>query len=441
MPLLLDVLYIMVLIVCSPVLVFRALTQNKYREGWGTKFRGAVPRRVGDRPCLWFHAVSVGEVKLLKPLVAEVLRRRPDWEIQISTTTKTGLEVARKDFPDLVTFSAPLEFSWAVRRAVERIRPTILALVELEIWPNLIHQAQRSGVRVAVVNGRLSERSHRGYRLIRKALKGTMQALDVVAAQNDEYAHRFEDLGVDPSRVKVTGSVKYDHLESDRANSRTLELRRSLGLSVSELIFVAGSTMEGEEEAALQAYRAARTENPKLRLILVPRHAERFEAVAHWLERQGEPFVRRSKMKPGSAPGAGSIVLVDSMGELSAVWGLADLAFVGGSLYPGRGGQNMLEPAAYGATVFFGSHTQNFKDAVEGLLGCGGAVRVNSSQELTQQVVEALRDPETASITAAAGRDFVLAQHGASERTASALENLVPAPRVSVPRAARVLSA
>jgi 3-deoxy-D-manno-octulosonic-acid transferase len=428
MPLLRDALYFVLLAICSPVLAYRALRQGKYREGWEAKLWGKVPRRLGDRPCLWFHAVSVGEVKLLKPLIEEISRRRPDWEIRISTTTRAGLAVARHNYPELVTFYAPLDFSWSVRQAMERIRPTILALVELELWPNLIGAARRAGAHVAVVNGRLSARSHKGYRWIRWALGGTMQSLDLVAAQGEEYGRRFEDLGVPADRIRVTGSVKYDDLEDDRANPRTLCLRRSLGLSVSELVFVAGSTMEGEEAAALEAYRSARSENPQLRLILVPRHPERFDSVASWLERQGEPFVRRSTgtgSERGAAGGSRPIVLVDTMGELSAVWGLADLAFVGGSLYPGRGGQNMMEPAAYGAAVFFGAHTENFQDAVEGLLGCGGAVRVRTAAELTAAVLDAFRDPEAASVRGAAGRQFVLAQQGAAARTAAELDRLV----------------
>ena len=433
MPLLLDAIYLLAVLVCSPVLLYRAFRQGKYREGWAAKFSGRVPRRMGDRPCVWFHAVSVGEVKLLKPLILDVSRRRPEWEIVISTTTTTGLAVARADYPDLVTFYAPLDFSWSVRRAVDRIRPSILALVELELWPNLIHEVKRTGAKVAVVNGRLSERSHRGYRLLRWGLAGTLNSLDLVAVQTEDYGRRFEDLGVPTERVRMTGSVKYDGLEADRANPRTLALRRSLGLSASDLIFVAGSTMEGEESAALEAFHAARREFPRLRLILVPRHPERFEAVATWLQRTGESFSRRSQLKSSVGAAATPVVLVDTIGELSAVWGLADLAFVGGSLFPGRGGQNMMEPAAYGATVFFGPYTQNFRDAVEGLLGCEGAIRVQSVADLTAQILDALHDPETASLRGSSGRNFVLAQHGASARTAAELDRLVlgrPALRV-----------
>ncbi len=426
MPLVLNLVYVATLILLSPVLAYRMIRSGKYRDGLWEKFSGDAPNRIGDRPCLWFHAVSVGEVLLLRPLVREMARRRPGWEVVISTTTPTGLAVARRTFPELITFYAPFDFSWATRRAMARVRPTVLALVELEVWPNLIRSAKRSGAKVAIINARLSERSHRGYRKLRGPLGPTLHRIDAVAAQDEDYARRFVDLGVPPERVSVTGSVKFDGLESDRNNARTLGLRAEMGLANADLVFVAGSTMEGEEAAALAAYRAARKDHPRLRLVLVPRHAERFEAVARWLEAEGESVVRRSE-GPAPAPreGAPPIVLIDSIGELGAVWGLADVAFVGGSLLPGRGGQNMMEPAAYGASVLFGPHTSNFRETVAQLLARNAARRVDGPQDLAVRLREDLEDPEEAAARGEAGRRFVLAQHGASGRTLQELDRLV----------------
>lgn len=424
----LDLLYLALLAISSPLLLSRAWRQGKYREGWAAKLLGRAPRRIGDRPCLWFHAVSVGEVKLLRPMIEDLERRRPDWEIVISTTTPTGLAVARREYPDLVTFYAPLDFSWAVRRALARVRPTALALVELELWPNLVAMAKRAGARVAVVNGRLSARSYRGYRMIRWAIGPILRRLDCVAAQTDEYATRFIDLGVPCDRVRITGSVKYDGLESNRDNPQTRAIRKALGLSPADVVFVAGSTMEGEEEAALAAYRAARAGNSSLRLVLVPRHAERFEKVAASLIEQGVRLIRRSR--PGEIFGSGPgpeppVALIDTMGELSAVWGLADVAFVGGSLYPGRGGQNMMEPAAFGAAVLFGPYTENFREAVEGLLARGGACRVADAAMLARALQADLDDPEAALARGNAAQAFVHAQNGASARTLAELDRLI----------------
>jgi len=426
MPIALNLIYLGLLAVCAPALAFRAWKTGKYREGWVERLLGRAPVRVGDRPCLWFHGVSVGEVLLLRPLIAEFGRLRPGWEIVVSTTTTTGLALARKTYPELVTFYAPLDFSWATRRAVGRIRPTILAMVELEIWPNLVRSAKAAGSRVAIVNGRLSARSHRGYRRIRAALRPTFRSLDGVAVQTEEYADRFADLGVPRHKIRVTGSVKFDGLESDRANPKTVELKRSLGLSATDIVFVAGSTMEGEEDAAVRAYREARRAHPSLRLVVVPRHAERFDAVAARIVAMGERVIRRSRGDAPTPPGEPPpVLLVDTIGELAAVWGLADVAFVGGSLFAGRGGQNMMEPAAFGAAVLFGPHTANFRDTVEQLLERDGARRVADAGDLARALRADLDDPEAAAARGAVARRFVLAQHGATSRTFAAIDRLV----------------
>jgi 3-deoxy-D-manno-octulosonic-acid transferase len=420
MPFALNVIYSAALVIFSPLLFYRWLRAGKYREGWSERFLGRAPLRIGDHPCLWFHAVSVGEVLLLRPIVREMVRRRPNWEIVISTSTSTGLAVARRTYGDLVTFYAPLDFSWSTRHAISRIRPTVLALVELELWPNLIRATKRAGAKVAIINARLSERSYRGYRRVRFPLQRTLDRIDVVAAQDAEYARRFVDLGIPSHRVSVTGSVKYDGLESDRDNAKTRALRKLLGLASTDLVFVAGSTMEGEEAAVLAAHNRARRQHPGLRLVVVPRHAERFELVAHWLAQQGETVLRRSR--PNSLPvrernAPPPIVLIDTIGELSAIWGLADVAFVGGSLRAGRGGQNMMEPAAYGAAVMFGPHVSNFRETVEQLLKRNAARLVADDDELARGLLADLDEPEAAAARGAAGRDFVLAQHGAAGRT------------------------
>ena len=232
MPWVLNAIYAAVLLSSAPILSPKGCGRGKYREGWDEKLWGQAPWRIGDHPCLWFHAVSVGEVLLLRPLVGELSRRRPGWQIVISTTTATGLAMARQTFPDLVTFYAPLDFSWSTRRAMERVRPTVFALVELELWPNLIRAAKRTGAQVAIINARLSARSYRGYRLLRRPAP--------IDAAPDRCRGRTEcrSMPSDSStwaspadRVSVTGSVKFDGLESERNNARTRELAELLGLS------------------------------------------------------------------------------------------------------------------------------------------------------------------------------------------------------------------
>jgi 3-deoxy-D-manno-octulosonic-acid transferase len=421
----LNVIYIIVLIVASPLLLYKSWKRGKYREGWSQKVLGLCPERVGRGPCVWFHAVSMGEVRLLKPLIAELERRRPDWDIVISTTTETGLSQARQLFPELLTFYAPLDFSWATRQAMKRIQPTTLALVELELWPNLIRSAEEAGARVALLNGRLSARSQKGYRKIRRWIRPTLARIDVVAVQTEDYADRFRTLGLPAPKLKVTGSIKYDNLETDRQNPKTKSLREAFGIRDGETVFVAGSTMSGEEDVILNVYENLVRNHPKLRLIVVPRHPERFDEVARAISRRGLALARRSSLENTAGASSQAVILVDTLGELSAVWGLADLAFVGGSLFPGRGGQNMMEPAAFGASVHFGEHTANFRDTVQLLMSRNAAIIVRDGSSLEKALEQDLREPAERLARGLRARDLVLSQAGATGRTVSELERLM----------------
>ncbi|HVX12522.1 MAG TPA: 3-deoxy-D-manno-octulosonic acid transferase [Pirellulales bacterium] len=419
-----NLAYIALIALASPLLVYRAIAQGKYRTGWLQKLFGLVPSRPGDGPCIWFHAVSVGEVNLLAPLLAEIGRRSPEWRCVVSTTTMTGFAAARKKYGGLTVFYCPLDFSWAVDTALRRIRPTCLVLAELELWPNLIAAARRSGAPVAVINGRLSERSFEGYRRLRRLIGRSLVQIDLVAAQNDEYAKRFLTLGADPRAVCVTGSMKFDGAQTDRQNQATQSLRHLAGILEGDTVFLAGSTQEGEEEVALAAYRASCGEHPQLRLVIVPRHPERFDAVAAMLDRSGVDWQRRSRLEQGAPRPEARVLLVDTIGELGAWWGTASIAFVGGSL-GNRGGQNMIEPAAYGAAVCFGPNTRNFRDIVDQMLSEQAAVVVQDSAELTTFVRRCLNDQAFANGLGSRARALVRKQLGATRRTYDLLAPLV----------------
>lgn len=419
---LLDVLYLLLLVIAAPLLAFKAVRHGKYRQGWRAKLLGEVPRRLGDRYCIWWHAVSVGEVNLLGTLIAETARQRPDFECVISTTTATGYALARKKFPEHSVFYCPLDFSWAVRNAVKRVRPDVLALVELELWPNLIRAAKNRGCRVAVVNGRLSQHSYRGYRRIRWFWKGVLGEVDLIAAQNDEYGDRFLELGAPRSRVYVTGSTKFDGAETDRANPTTMALSRLAGIDPDDVVFLAGSTQEGEEVVALEVFRTLAAKDPRLRLILVPRHPERFDQVANLLDSSGVAWCRRSTL-PAEGSTTQRVLLVDAVGELGSWWGTANIAFVGGSL-GNRGGQNMIEPAGYGAAVSFGPNTRNFRDIVETLLAQDAAVVVHNQADLQAFVSRAIDSPEWASALGSRAQKLVQQQRGATRRTIDLITRL-----------------
>ncbi|HEY5311052.1 MAG TPA: 3-deoxy-D-manno-octulosonic acid transferase [Pirellulales bacterium] len=421
---LLDWLYLLLLAAASPWLIFEGLRKGKYREGFAAKFLGSVPLRAGNRPCVWLHAVSVGEVNLLATLIATWRQCRPDWQCVVSTTTMTGFRLATKKYPDCTVFYCPLDFSWAVRRAMARVRPACLVLAELELWPNLIAAAQAAGARVVVVNGRLSPRSFRGYRRIRWLMGRVLRQVDRVLVQNDEYAARFRALGAPTDRVRVTGSLKFDGAQADRHNAATMRLAELAGFAPDDVIFLAGSTQAPEEALALAAFRQLAPHHPRLRLVLVPRHPDRFAAIGQTLTAAGVSWQRRSQLDAHGADPQARVLLVDAMGELGAWWGTAQIAFVGGSLGR-RGGQNMVEPAAYGAAVSFGPNTQNFRDIVAALLQHDAAVVVSDGPQLTAFVRRCLDEPQWAADLGARASRFVASQQGATRRTWELLEPLV----------------
>lgn len=412
---LLNLCYVGILTLASPVLVYRSWKHGKYRAGWSEKFRGDLRRQHSGRPCLWFHAVSVGEVLLLKHLLADVAREYPHHEIVITTTTHTGHAVAVKQFPHATVRYYPLDFTWAVRRALRQIRPDAVFLAELELWPNFVAAAHARHIPVLVINGRLSERSYRGYRKLRWLMGWMLRKVQCVAAQSEEYGERFVALGLPPDRLVVTGNLKYDRLETSRDNRRTRELRDFFQLKGGAPVFMAGSTQAPEEAYALDTWQSLRQQWPDLQLILVPRHQERFEEVAALVAERGYALLRRSGKggPPGDAP---CVRLLDTLGELSAAWGLADIAFVGGSL-TNRGGQNMIEPAGYGAAVLFGPNTQNFRQTTQALLAQEAARAITGPEALTAAVGELLGDPSVGRAMGERARTFVLSQQGATERT------------------------
>jgi 3-deoxy-D-manno-octulosonic-acid transferase len=424
MPYLLNVIYVVLLIICSPWLLYSAICKGKYREGFGPKLLGRVPVRQGEGRCLWLHAVSVGEVNLLAPLLMRLEREHPEWMCVISSTTKTGYCLARKKYAPRTVFYCPLDFSWAVHAAMHRIRPDLLVLTELEVWPNLIWAAKAHGAKVAIVNGRLSDRSLRGYRRIRSLIAPVLQAIDLIAVQTQEYADRFSELGAREETLQVTGSVKFDGAQTDRGNARTRQLAALWGLAADDVVFLAGSTQHPEESLALATFRQLSPRFPALRLIITPRHQERFEEVAQRLEASGIPWQRRSQLEAEGPNPQARVLLVDAVGELAAWWGTAQIAFVGGSMGK-RGGQNMIEPAAYGAAVSFGPQTHNFRDVVTLMLEREAAVVVRDGAELTAFVERCLLDPAWATQLGDCARQLVRQQLGAADKTTYLLTALL----------------
>jgi 3-deoxy-D-manno-octulosonic-acid transferase len=419
----------LLLVSISPVITWRMFRHGRYRQGLAEKLLGRVDFRADGRPVVWFHAVSVGEVIQLQKVVDEFRRRtREEFQIVVSTSTDTGWELVQKRFADCQKTWFPLDFSWAVSQAIRRIRPAQVVLMELELWPNFLAECHRLDVPVSIVNARMSERSHRGYCRIRFLLKPLFTRLALVAAQSQTYADRLISLGASEQRTVVTGSIKFDGVETSRTNSKTENLRRIFGFKSGETVFVAGSTQEPEEQLALETWLQLRRQHSQLRLILVPRHRERFDEVAALVTSRNLPLLRRSSIQDSSQQHVETdnkpIILLDTIGELSACWGLAEVAFVGGS-FGNRGGQNMMEPAAYGAGVLFGPNTWNFRDIVERFREADGCVQLQSSHQLTSTVDELLSDPARRQQLGRNAQKAVLQQQGATARTAELLHEVL----------------
>ncbi|MBK7877199.1 MAG: 3-deoxy-D-manno-octulosonic acid transferase [Planctomycetes bacterium] len=374
-----------------------------------------LPRPEPARRRVLVHGVSVGEVKGAQALVRALRSAAPDIEVVISTTTETGLAVARKTYPDLQVVRFPLDPSWVVRRFLRRLAPVGVVLVELEIWPNFLRQSNRLGIPLAVVNGRITDRSYGRYRHFKNLLP-QFNRLTLFCVQDEDYARRFRELSADPERILITGNIKVDGLRTGRVDAAP-ELVRLLAGRPGQPFVVAGSTHEPEERWIVEAVRAAA---PDARLVIVPRHPERAKELVRTLAELGPAPQLLTALRAGEAPDPSRPALVDTIGELEQVYALADLVFIGGSLIP-HGGQNMLEPAAQGRPVVFGPHVHNFVQEVALLERAGACVRLAGREELAPALARLLAAPEERARMAQAGIAAVEAQKGATALTLAAL--------------------
>ena len=405
-----DLCWVLGFVLGLPVWVVRGILDPGFRRMAGERLAPAKasPKR---GPRVLIHAVSVGEVKVAQVLVRELAYARPDLDLVISSTTNTGIDAALKTFTNGAVVRFPLDASWLVARFLDRVAPDLVVLVELEIWPSFLRAARRRGIPVAIVNGRATERSVRRWRRLGASFAG-LDRLTLACVQNDEYARRFEALGVPRDRLVVTGNLKADCIRTGASDPGT-ELRRLLGPREGQRTLVAGSTHEPEERLVAAAAGSAR-------LILVPRHLERVPELVRDLESLGREPQLLSRLRAGEAPDPSRPAIVDSMGELERVYALADVAFVGGT-FTDRGGQNVLEPAAQGKPVVHGPNVWNFAQEAA-LLECSGAsVKVADEAGLERALRDLLADPAARERMARAGIAAVELQKGAAARTVRAL--------------------
>lgn len=416
---LLNFVYLLAWTAALPWLAWRRWRWGKNRRGWSQKWFGLGPTSPASRPRIWLHAVSVGEVNLLAPIMAE-LAKRGEFEFAISTTTETGYELAQKKYPQQLIFFCPFDFSWALRRTLRNLRPEIIVLAELELWPNWIRIARQWGIPVVVANGRLSQKSFAGYRRLRLIVQPMFRQLSLVLAQSREYADRFVALGTPAEQVLVAGNVKFDNVDPQKARTRAAEFAHRYRLDAAQPVIVGGSTQPQEEQLLLAVFEQLRPEFPQLRLVIVPRHPEKAAQLESLLLKRNWSYEKRSADRPDALPSKPDVLVVDVIGELAAWWTLATVSYVGGSL-GSRGGQNMIEPAAAGSLVCFGPNTQNFRDVVELLLGQQAAFVVRNENELRQLAQRALSQPHWAGEVGRKAADLVMQHRGAAAHTAEAI--------------------
>ncbi|HXY51624.1 MAG TPA: 3-deoxy-D-manno-octulosonic acid transferase [Terriglobales bacterium] len=418
-----SALLLVALLVSLPYWIYHMRRHGKYRQGLSQRL-GQVPPGLlatSKLPSIWVHAVSVGEVLAVSGLVEELRRRRPDYRVLVSTTTDAGQKLARIRFGEHTVFYFPLDLGFAIRPWLRAIQPRLILIAETEFWPNFLRQAKRSGAKIAIVNARISDRSLPGYKRFGWWLPRVIGNVDLFLAQTWEDRKRLIEIGAPASRVEVTGNLKFD-IAPPPVPPVVSSLRESFRRSGAGPILVCGSTVDDEEERILlQAFQNILASHAHAVMILAPRHPERFADVATLLAGLGIRFWRRSLWS--GEPILGGVLLLDSIGELPAIYGLGEIAFVGGSLVP-RGGHNIIEPARHGVAIVVGNHTENFRDIVW-LFQTRDAVRIVGPAELPLVFMELIGNEAERRALGQRAAETLRSQTGATEKTYAALDRLL----------------
>ncbi len=385
---------------------------------------------------IWVHAVSVGETLAVAGLVKQLQRRYPDRKIFLSSVTAAGREAGTMKLPGIAgQFYLPFDWKWAVRRALQQIRPSVLVIVETELWPNLLKAVRESGCQIILVNARVSDRSFPGYSLGRPFIRRVLESVTRICTQTATDAERFQALGARPERVVVTGNLKFDG-RAPEFGSFAIKMKNILAAEDRSPVFVAGSTMRGEEPLVLQAWQRVREKHPRAILILAPRHPARFDEVAEMLQARQLSRIRRTSLAQNEDEmrrqiSQAEILLLDTIGELAEIVGVADIVFVGGSLVP-TGGHNVVEPAFWAKPILFGPHMHNFRDVASLFLKAHGAVQVPDADGLADAILRLLDQPSDARLMGERAKGVVNQQAGAAMRILNLMEEWLGTPQATV---------
>jgi 3-deoxy-D-manno-octulosonic-acid transferase len=420
---------LIVLVALSPYFLYQALRYNKYVGSFGQRL-GYLPVsfNLDADESIWVHAVSVGEVLAARPLISELRRRYPALRLFLSTTTVSGQQLARRSVSDAdAVFYFPFDWAFTIRRTLRLVKPRLFVMVETEIWPNLLRECHRQGIRTVLVNGRISYRSFPRYKMVRPFFRHVLADIERFCVQGEETARRLIELGADPSRISITGSLKFESLHATPTPGRGADrVLRFFRLTPKRPVLIAGSTSRGEEEAIIRAFNRVRTTTAgaSALLILAARHPERFDEVERLCRHEGLSTIRRSELPIDAEPKADAVIL-DTIGELAQLYQVATAVFVGGSLVA-AGGHNILEPAVHGKPIVFGPHMENFSEIAEAFIANGAAIQVRNERELHDAILGLMNDPVRRARLGAAARALVDANRGARDKTLTVIAELLP---------------
>jgi 3-deoxy-D-manno-octulosonic-acid transferase len=419
--LIVDFVYLIYIIIASPYYLFKFATSHYHRQGLPERF-GFIRKRENSSKCIWLHGASVGEINASEILIKRLSELYPSYELVISTTTPSAQKLVKKKYPEIINFFFPIDLGVIIHRVLNRIKPSLIILIEQELWLNLIRLADSGNIPVILLNGRMTKHSTRRYRLIKPIIKRIWNNVSYFCVQNKEYLERFRELGIHPDKLKITGNMKYDLLNTAPLQTPDDSYRKIFGLNDSDLVIIAGSTHPPEEEIIIDAYSGLRNKFPNLRLIIAPRHPFRFDDVDKIIKTKGFEVLRRNN--PPDSINKSAIVLLDTLGELNMVYQIADIVFVGGSLVQ-RGGQSILEPAAAGKAMVFGPDMSNFQDIADRLIKEGAAISVADKSDLCQTFLSLLEDPVRRNQIGTKAKDIISRYQGATAQNIKFIGKLV----------------
>jgi 3-deoxy-D-manno-octulosonic-acid transferase len=434
MPLLFDSIYLTASVVGAPYMLFKMLTSERHRSGLYQRF-GIVSERTSKKPGIWIHGASVGEIITAKSIIKKIDQEFPEWETFISTSTNTGYSVAKKNFSDKPIFYFPVDLSWITRKVLRRIKPSCILLIELEIWPNFLVSVYEKNIPLIIVNGRISDKSFKTYRIISRIsgafYNSIINKMNTYCARTELDAQRFRSLGIPGEQVFVTGTMKYDNIPTHIGEYSKNELANLFHIKDCDLVLIGGSTHEGEEKILLRVLERLSKTYPNLRLIIAPRHIERIKDVSRLIEKAGYVPLLKTEIEKTDYKWQDinkKVILIDTIGELGKIYSLSSFVFVGKSFVP-FGGQNMMEPAGLGKPVIFGPHVFNFKEEADLLLRNEAAKMIKTEDELCGAIEFFIKNPEAAKEMGRRAQEVVNEKRGATERNMDIIRKILEGKR------------